>query len=179
MNIIETEFNNLYLIENPIHTDDRGVFFKPFEWSTIANNLEGFQPKEIYYSVNHKHVIRGMHFQMPPMDHTKLVWVSKGSVLDVVLDIRKDSSRYGNWYTRELSSDEGVALLIPRGFAHGFLSLEEGSIVNYAQTSEYCREADNGILYNSFGFSWPEDSPIVSMRDKLFQQFCDYNPEFV
>lgn len=179
MQLIETGLEGLMLLQNPVHRDERGLFFKPFEWKDIPIGPEGFISKEIYYSVNHAHVIRGMHFQNPPNDHAKLVWVSQGRILDVVLDIRKGSGTYGNFYSRILSRDEGLCILIPKGFAHGFLSMEDSSIVNYSQTSEYDKNSDSGILYDSFGFDWPEKHPIVSTRDQGFTSFSHFSTEFV
>lgn len=178
MHLSETDFQGLYLIQNPVHQDERGAFFKPFEWKDIPVELGVFDPKEIYYSINRAHVIRGMHFQIPPCDHSKLVWVSKGSILDVVLDIRKGSETYGKFFTRTLDSHEGICILIPSGFAHGFLCIEEDSIVNYAQTSGYDKACDAGIRFDSFGFEWPEESPIVSTRDLAFPSFAEFLTEF-
>lgn len=174
-----TELQDLYVVTNSVHEDARGLFFKPFEWEIFSKGNDDFSPKEIYYSTNFKHVIRGMHFQTPPHDHAKLVWVSFGKILDVVLDVRKESATYGKWYTRVLEPAEGCALLIPKGCAHGFLSLEDGSIVNYAQTSRYSKDNDGGILFNSFGFEWPEENPIVSGRDRELPQFSEYKTEFL
>ena len=174
-----TEFEGLSIVMNPVHEDGRGSFFKPFEWRCFSQGNDDFSPKEIYYSTNSRHVIRGMHFQTPPHDHAKLVWVSSGRILDVVLDMRRNSATFGKWYSRKLDPVEGCAILIPKGFAHGFLSLEEGSIVNYAQTSGYSKENDGGILFDSFGFEWPEDNPIVSDRDRGLPAFSGYRSEFL
>lgn len=179
MKLVETELQGLFMVMNPVHQDARGSFFKPFEWQLLSKDIESFFPKEIYYSSNFKRVIRGMHFQSPPHDHAKLVWVSSGKILDVVLDMRNNSVTYGKWYSRILDPLEGCAMLIPSGFAHGFLSLDNGSIVNYAQTSGYCKESDGGIRFDSFGFRWPEDNPIVSERDCGFPVFSGYRSEFV
>ncbi len=178
MHLIETNFKGLYLVQNPVYQDERGTFFKPFEWKELPVSYGEFSPKEIYYSVNREHVIRGMHFQIHPYDHSKLVWVSKGSILDVVLDIRKGFDTYSMVFSRTLDSQEGICILIPSGFAHGFLCIEEGSIVNYAQTSEYNKACDAGIRFDSFGFPWPERSPIVSPRDLAFPVFAEFSTEF-
>ncbi len=119
-----------------------------------------------------------MHFQLPPADHTKLVYVSRGSILDVVIDIRKASPTYGKAYSVILSEDEDKYLYIPRGFAHGFLSLADGSIVNYAQTSVYSPTHDCGILATACGVSWPVDNPIFSQRDMNFESLGQFKSPF-
>lgn len=178
MKMIETEFRGLYLVENSIHQDLRGTFFKPFEWKDIPLSSGDLTFREIYYSVNHEHVIRGMHFQNPPYQHTKMVWVSAGCILDVVLDIRKGSETFGMFYSHIFKSNVGASILIPPGFAHGFLCLEEGSIVNYAQTSLYSKDCDMGIHYDSFGYNWPEVNPKVSPRDMAFVQYNEFVSSF-
>lgn len=178
MKLVETEIQGLFLLENPVHRDERGIFFKPYEMKDLPETLGRFIPQEIYYSSNHRQVIRGMHFQTPPYDHTKIVWVSAGRILDVVLDIRRSSKTYGKWYSIDLDCVDGIGVFIPPGFAHGFLSLEDGSIVNYAQTSAYKKEYDRGIRYDSFGFLWPEPNPVVSERDMSFPMLKNYSSEF-
>ncbi len=178
MDITFTHIKNLYILENPKFEDERGCFHKPF-------NIELFQEKgldvnfcEFYYSVSKKNVVRGMHFQTPPHEHTKLVYVSKGKILDVILDLRKKSDTFGQYFSTELSEEEGKYLYIPKGCAHGFLSLEDDTIVNYAQTTSYSKECDSGILYNSFGFDWNVDVEIMSGRDKLFPKLSEFKSPF-
>ena len=119
-----------------------------------------------------------MHFQIPPFDHTKLVYVSKGKILDVCVDIRKSSKTYGKCFSIELDDQKAQYLYIPKGFAHGFLSLEDGSIVNYAQTSCYNKECDCGIDQNSIDFNWHIDHPIVSGRDLTFPSIQEFKSPF-
>lgn len=134
--------------------------------------------KEFYYSISKKNVIRGMHFQLPPFEHVKLVYVSKGRIKDVVVDIRKQSLTYGKYFSIELDEQSAKYLYISKRFAHGFLSLENGSIVNYAQTSCYSKECDSGILYNSIGFDWSIKNPIISDRDMTFEKLIDFKSSF-
>ncbi len=178
MNIIETPFEGLYVIETVKFKDSRGSFQKLFNREFFEQNGLECDFCEFYYSVNHKNVIRGMHFQLPPNDHTKLVYVSKGKIIDVVVDIRKDSATFGKHYKIELDDEMGKYLYIPKGFAHGFCSLEEGSIVNYAQTSCYSTVHDCGILQSSCDIDWGIESPIVSDRDLTFKKLSEFKSPF-
>ncbi len=119
-----------------------------------------------------------MHFQIPPYHHSKLVYVSQGRILDVVVDLRRKSVTYRKSFSIELNVDNGRFLYIPVGFAHGFLSLENDTIVNYAQTSCYSKEHDKGVLFNSFDFQWNVSNPIVSDRDLSFEELHIYESPF-
>lgn len=178
MEIIKTPIPGLSILQAIPFQDSRGGFLKPFNEAFFRKNGLAADFKEFYYSVNHKDVIRGMHFQTPPCDHEKLVYVSKGRILDVVVDIRRASPTYGKYFETELNDKDGCCLYIPRGLAHGFCSLEEGSIVQYAQTSCYDRDHDAGISFHSFGFSWPVSRPVVSERDRAFPDLQAFNTPF-
>ena len=119
-----------------------------------------------------------MHFQTPPHDHVKLVHVSAGKILDVVVDIRKSSKTYGKSFSIELDAISGKYLYIPKGFAHGFLSLEDKTIVNYAQTSCYNKEYDCGISALSCNFNWNIENPIQSVRDLTFPNIIEFKSPF-
>lgn len=170
MKIIETPFQGLYVLETLNLLDNRGGFQKIFNFDFFNHNGLDCDYKEFYYSVNKKDVIRGMHFQIPPFDHTKVVYVSYGHIKDVVVDIRRNSETYGNCFSIDLDSKKGLYLYIPKGFAHGFLTLKEDSVVNYAQTSCYSKEHDCGIDSMSIGFNWGTANPIRSGRDLTFKQ---------
>jgi dTDP-4-dehydrorhamnose 3,5-epimerase len=167
---IKQSIQGVFLIENFMAEDARGVFVKTLS----AGKLEsmGFiSPfRESYYSKSFKNVIRGMHFQIPPYEHDKLVYVTEGNILDVVLDIRISSSTYGKYLSFNLSAF-GDSVIIPRGCAHGFLTLSETATVVYNVTSEYEPSADKGILWDSFGFNWGIKDPVISDRDKSFSGF--------
>lgn len=178
MRISETPFIGLHVLENDVFRDERGSFMKPFSRAFFMENWLAFGFSEFYYSVNRKNVLRGMHFQLPPADCDKLVYVSSGRILDVVLDLRKDCGTYGKAFSIELDAENGRYLFIPKGFAHGFLSLEEGTVCNYAQTAPYDREHDSGIDAFSFGFDWGTDSPIRSGRDLTFPELKDFVSPF-
>ena len=179
MDIQTTILTNLYILKNIIFQDNRGVFRKVFASDIFQKYHLNTDFKEFYYSVSHKNTIRGMHFQVPPHDHHKLVFVTQGSIIDVVLDIRKNSPTYGKYFSCTLSADNGIALYIPVGMAHGFLAQEDHTIVNYMQTSLYSKECDSGIRYNSFGFDWKTLEPIVSERDMAFELFQNFKTPFL
>ena len=178
MKIQSTSLNGLFLVQNSVQQDIRGFFHKPYSFLEFDSKGLNTDFKEIYYSVNRKNVIRGMHFQSPPFELSKLVFVTSGSILDVVLDIRKNSTTFGKVFSIILNTQQGLSLYIPVGFAHGFLSLEDTTIVNYAQTAVYSRENDIGIRYNSFGFPWGISNPIISRRDSSFPLFEEYDGIF-
>lgn len=174
-----TSIPGLYILETVNFQDNRGGFQKIFNWDFFVDNQLDTDFKEFYYSTSNKNVIRGMHFQVPPYDHTKLVYVSKGRIIDVVIDLRRESSTYLQSFSIELDDVSASYLYIPKGLAHGFLSLEDLTIVNYAQTSGYSKECDRGILYNSFGFDWNIESPIISDRDLSFEELDTFNTPFL
>lgn len=178
MKKIDTGFDGLYILETNNFTDTRGSFQKLFNSKWFFENGLSTEFKEFYYSVSHKNVIRGMHFQLPPHEHSKLVYVSQGGIIDVVVDLRRNSQTFGKYFSIVLSSTDVRYLYIPVGFAHGFQALEDNTIVNYAQTSCYNKEADVGIHYKSFGFDWKYENTIVSERDCGFVAFEDFKTIF-
>lgn len=178
MNIIDTPFDGLYILETTNFKDNRGNFQKLFNFDSFREHNLDTDFKEFYYSVSQKGVVRGMHFQVPPCDHTKLVYVSAGSIKDVVIDLRKKSHTYNQIFSLELNADDAKYLYIPKGFAHGFLSLENGTITNYAQSTCYSKEQDCGILYNSIDYNWNENNPIVSERDLSFNTLSLFKSPF-
>lgn len=163
-----------FVIDMPAFYDDRGGFVKTFHETTLAEQGILFELKESYFSVSKKDVIRGMHFQTPPHQHAKIVFCPQGAILDVVIDLRAASPTYGQYYTQELSAENHKAYYIPEGFAHGFKSLTDDAITYYLVSSEYSKEHDTGILYNSFGFDWGVDNPVISARDLTFGKLEDW-----
>jgi len=159
-------------------TDSRGVFLKTF--SAAEFSVHGVDPRfaETYVTVSHKAVLRGLHFQRPPHDHDKLVWCLDGSALDVVVDLRRGSPAFGRATALELHSSEPDGVFVPRGCAHGFLALEDRTMMAYAVTSAYAPEHDAGIRWDSVGFDWPIERPIVSPRDESFPALAELATEF-
>lgn len=157
--------------------DLRGAFVKTFSKSMMDKLEYEFDLNEEYYTTSKKDVIRGMHFQLPPFDHQKIVYCLAGEVLDVLLDLRPGPT-YGKFCSVKLSSDVPELLVIPTGIAHGFRSLVDGSVLVYKTSSEYAPDYDSGILWNSFNFEWGLDSPILSSRDKTHPSFGSFETPF-
>jgi len=178
MKKLATAIYGLFVLESIPYNDIRGSFQKLFNADWFKEN--GFESdfKEFYYSVSYRNVIRGMHFQKPPYQHAKLVYLTAGAIVDVVVDLRLNSPTYKQHYSIELNFPSAQYVYIPAGCAHGFLSLADNTIVNYAQTSVYNAEADGGIAYNSFGFDWNVEKPIISGRDLTFASLDNFKTPF-
>lgn len=174
----EPILNGAYIITLPAFEDDRGSFVKAFHETTLAEKGIRFNLKESYFSLSKKDVIRGMHFQLPPHQHAKVVYCPQGAILDVIVDLRKDSPTYKQYVATELSGENHKAYYIPIGFAHGFKSLTDDAITYYLVTSEYSKDHDTGILYDSFGFDWGVEQPIISERDLSFPKLEEWNSVF-
>lgn len=166
------------LITLPAFTDERGVFVKTFHDTTLKQAGIDFVLRESYFSLSKKDVIRGMHFQTPPHHHAKIVYCPQGAILDVIVDLRKDSPTYGQSYAHELSAENHKAYYIPEGFAHGFKSLTDDAITYYLVSSEYSQPNDTGIRYDSIGFDWGIDKPVISQRDLSFPAMKDFHSPF-
>jgi dTDP-4-dehydrorhamnose 3,5-epimerase len=179
MKIIKTKLAGLFIIEPDVFSDERGALTKPFHKQTFIDNGMVATFDESFYSLSHKGVIRGMHFQIPPEDHAKLVYVPSGKILDVLVDLRKSSPTYGQHVSVELSAEKKNMVYIPKGFAHGFLSLEDNSCTTYLQSTMRSAPHEAGIRYDSFGFAWPVEKPIVSKRDTEFPTLEDFDSPFI
>ncbi|MCM1044072.1 MAG: dTDP-4-dehydrorhamnose 3,5-epimerase [Candidatus Gastranaerophilales bacterium] len=174
----ELELKGVYLIENFSVDDNRGGFTKCFEKDIYSNAGIKFQLNETFISVSAKNVIRGLHFQTHN-PQAKLVCVVKGKVWDVIVDLRPESQTYKKWVSAELSAENHKALYIPRGFAHGFASLEDRTVMLYQCDGAYDRETDTGILFcdPEIGINWPisRDNSVHSERDlqlPMLKDFC-------
>jgi dTDP-4-dehydrorhamnose 3,5-epimerase len=169
MLIERTEFRDLLIIQPSVFVDDRGAFQESFNEARFrietGLNLTFVQDNE---SISKKNVLRGMHFQLPPKGQAKLVRVSKGSVLDVVVDLRRTEPTFGNYFSRKLSAENATQLFIPEGFAHGFLVLEDDTIFSYKCTNYYSKELERSIRWNdpSIGIEWHCENPLLSPRDE-------------
>lgn len=171
MKFIRTDIEDVIIIEPQIHGDNRGYFLESFR----QDKLEEFLGYPVDFcqdneSKSMKGVLRGLHYQLPPYAQTKLVRVIQGSVLDVAVDIRKDSPTFGKHVSVELSADNKKQLFVPRGFAHGFVVLEEDTIFAYKVDSYYSPECDRGIAFDdpSLNIDWllPEPELILSEKDR-------------
>lgn len=170
----ETTLKDSYVIEPEIYKDQRGLFFRTFcEKEFESNNLLSHFP-QCSISVNPlKGTVRGMHYQVSPYEEVKLVRCIKGSIYDVILDLRKDSSSYMKFFSIELSEYNNYALYIPKGFAHGFQTLEDNSILYYHISEFYNDNSSKGIKYNdpAFNITWPLEISIISKRDESYEDF--------
>lgn len=178
MEIQATKFRDIKVIDNFYSYDIRGNFIKLFHQSSYQDMGFNTELKEIYYSTSQKDVIRGMHFQLPPYDHDKIIHVISGGVIDVVIDLRKNSPDYKQCLEIHLSGNKPRSIYIPRGFAHGFKCLENNTVMLYQVTSEYREQCDTGIAYNSIGYDWKVEDPIVSERDKNFVSLNEFVSPF-
>src|SRR5487761_2213632 len=173
MEILPTELPDVRLIRLRAFADLRGSFVKTFHLPTFQNAGLHFAPQEEFFSISHQNVIRGMHFQLPPHTQARLVGCLVGRILDVVVDLRKNSPAFGRVLARELSAASRERLFIPEGFAHGFVALEDHSLVSYAASRPHSPPHDTGIAWNSISFQWPVAEPVVSDRDRLLPALRD------
>ena len=178
MKIIKTLFGAVKCVELPRFDDRRGAFTKYFAEKEMRGQGMEMQVREVYFSLSDKNVIRGMHFQVPPAHHAKFVCVSHGAVRDVILDLRKDSPDYGKAKDIILTAEDHLALYIPPGFAHGFLSLENNTVMHYLVSSEHSPEHDAGIRWDSFAYDWKITDPVLSDRDKTMPPFGAFKSPF-
>ena len=167
------------VLDLPAFSDDRGSFIKTFHDTTLKQHGISFELKESYFSISHKDVIRGMHFQLPPHHHAKVVFCPQGAILDVIVDLRVGSPSYGKFQAQELSLDNHKAFYIPPGFAHGFKALTDNAMTYYLVSSEYSKDHDTGIRYDSIAFDWDCNDPVISARDLAFPAIGSFNSPFV
>jgi dTDP-4-dehydrorhamnose 3,5-epimerase len=168
MEVIAAPIEGLLLIKPKVYNDERGVFFETFNRNDFKNaglSLDFVQDNQ---SVSAKHVLRGLHFQVAPYEQGKLVRVASGEILDVAVDIRKNSKTYLKHYAVVLDSKNNQMLWIPPGFAHGFLVLKDDTVVTYKCTAPYNKEAERGIRWNDpeIGIDWGINNLVLSDKDK-------------
>lgn len=173
MIIKPTLLDGVFEIENNEFQDHRGTFVKTFHADTFKGYGLESDFKESFYSVSKKNVLRGMHFQLPPHEHAKLVYVTSGEILDVAVDIRKESSTFGRYFSTRLTSENTKSLYMAKGFAHGFLTLTDTATVVYLISTVHAPKSDSGIRWDSFGFNWGVDNLIISDRDKSLVDIDD------
>lgn len=178
MKVNRIALTGVLLIQNVVHSDLRGCFIKTYSEVDFSSSKINIDIREIFYSLSKKNVIRGMHFQLPPFEQAKLVSVVKGRINDVLLDLRIDSETFGKHTDIELRENDGNVLYIPPGVAHGFVSREEESVVLYAVDFRYTSDKESGIRYDSFGYDWKVDNPILSIRDLHFKRFDQFESSF-
>ncbi|GAA0310715.1 dTDP-4-dehydrorhamnose 3,5-epimerase [Gracilibacillus halotolerans] len=169
MSILETYLEGVFIIEPKVYGDHRGWFMETYNESSFREeslNINFLQDNHSFSAV--KGTLRGLHYQKNPKAQTKLVRCTKGAIYDVAVDIRKGSKTYGSWYGIELSAENKKQILIPKGFAHGFLTLTDNVEVQYKVDEFYSPEDDRSILWNDpeIGVDWPTNiEPILSDKD--------------
>lgn len=177
MNFIETEIEGLYIIEPKVFNDDRGYFFESFRDDKISENIINTTFIQDNESMSVKGVLRGLHYQLPPMSQTKLVRVILGEVYDVAVDIRKGSPTFGKHVGVLLTSQNKLQFLIPRGFAHGFVVLSNNAIFSYKCDKYYSPQHERSIKFNdtALNINWQlnDSELILSDKDKNAKAFAD------
>jgi dTDP-4-dehydrorhamnose 3,5-epimerase/CDP-3, 6-dideoxy-D-glycero-D-glycero-4-hexulose-5-epimerase len=174
MKINETSIKGLYVIDVLKFEDLRGELIKPFNFDNYSKLDMNLDFKETWFTKSKKNVIRAMHLQINEMACEKLVSVINGAVLDVVLDLRKDSTTFGKYFEIELNDRTPKAIYIPKGCAHGYKVLEENTITLYKATKVHSAEHDLGIKWDSFGYDWKIENPILSEKDMNLIGFNNY-----
>jgi len=182
MKIIATEFDDLFILEPKVIGDERGYFMESYSRKTLLENGIDINFVQDNQSRSKKGVLRGLHFQKAPYAQTKLVRVLAGSIIDIVVDLRRGKSTFGKHFPLELSADNKRQLLVPKGFAHGFLVLSDLADVFYKTDEFYNREADGGINFNdsSLGLAniFRSEGLIVSEKDKNLPLLSEANFNF-
>ena len=180
MKINKTFIEDLLIIEPQLFKDDRGFFYESYNKNNLdkVTNIVFVQDNE---SKSDKGVIRGLHFQAPPFEQTKLVRCISGNILDVAVDLRTSSKTYGKFFSIELSSENNKQLFVPKGFAHGFQVLSEIAIVNYKVDKYYNPDSESGLIWNDKDLSidWNLDlKPILSKKDLKLISFKELKSPF-
>ncbi len=180
MKIINTPLDGLLVFAPEIYEDDRGYFFESWNKKIFKEFGLNYEFNQDNQSLSKYGVLRGLHFQNPPYAQGKLVRVVKGKVLDVVVDIRSDSSTYGSHYKIELSGTNKLIFWIPPGFAHGFITLENDTIFSYKCTSVYNKQSEQALLWSdkTLNIDWQIKKPIVSQKDQNAIKFLSFKSKF-
>ncbi|WP_238916563.1 dTDP-4-dehydrorhamnose 3,5-epimerase [Clostridium sp. YIM B02555] len=175
----ETTIKDLFVVTPFYNEDDRGIFVKSFEKDIFKENGIDFVPYEYFETTSKRYVIRGLHFQTEN-PQAKLIRVPYGRIFDVAVDIRSGSKTFGKWYGITLSSENRKMFYIPKGFAHGFLTLSDIAIVSYLCDDKYSAETDDGIFWGDkdLAIDWPisnEEEITISDRDEKLQAFKKFS----
>tara|TARA_B100000780_G_scaffold136740_1_gene95754 strand:+ start:135 stop:686 length:552 start_codon:yes stop_codon:yes gene_type:complete len=180
MEILETEIEGLTLLKPKVHFDKRGYFTESFKKNFFKAHfpqIEFVQDNECSSTFG---VLRGLHFQKSPYSQAKIIRVIEGEVLDVAVDLRPKSPTFGKYESVILSGDNKNQFFIPRGFAHGFVTLSKNAIISYKVDNYYAPEYDSGIIYNdsTLNVDWliKENKLILSEKDKKLKSFINLNP---
>jgi dTDP-4-dehydrorhamnose 3,5-epimerase len=181
MEFIFTKFEGAWLIKPKVFQDNRGFFLESYSKKLFdARGVQADFVQDNHSMSIQKNVLRGIHFQKPPHAQAKLVRVVKGSVYDVIVDLRKNSSTYSQWECFTLSAKNFQMLFVPRGFGHGFCTLEDNTEFLYKVDKFYAPEADAGIIWNdpTLKIDWPIENPILSEKDAKLPKFSELTTSF-
>ncbi|KPJ85887.1 hypothetical protein AMJ57_01380 [Parcubacteria bacterium SG8_24] len=182
MERIKTDIPDLVILEPQVFSDERGFFFEAH--SAPKFEALGIEPGivQINQSFSRRGVLRGLHFQAPPHDQTKLVRCISGRLWDVAVDIRRGSPTYGRWFGLELSPENRRMLYVPSGFAHGFCALEDCELLYLCGRSGYHKESEGGLRFDDpgLGIAWPLDGPPdANDRDRSYPTLSELESPFV
>lgn len=179
MIIENTNIEDLILISPNVFKDNRGYFLESYNNKKLASVISNsfVQDNE---SLSQKDVLRGLHFQVPPFAQAKLIRVIQGSILDVAVDLRKKSQTYGAHFKYVLSGENKQQLFVPEGFAHGFLCLENNTILNYKCSAYYDPKSEKSIMWNDpeLDIDWGIENPILAKKDQLADNFSTFENPF-
>lgn len=179
MKIIETNFEGVSVIEPAVHYDERGYFFESYNKSKVNIHGIDFEFVQDNEARSVRGVLRGLHYQLPPYGQTKLVRVTQGEVLDVILDLRPGSKTLGKYLSVILSDSNFKQLLVPTGFAHGYIVLSDIAVFNYKCDNFYDKDSERGILYSDsdLNIDWilPSSQILVSEKDQNLPSFKDHS----
>ena len=175
MKISETALKDAVIIDPTVHGDERGYFFEGFSRQRIleANGYD-FDAAQANHSRSSQNILRGLHYQIENVQ-AKLIWATSGDIYDVIVDLRRTSPDFGRWYGVTLSADNRRRLLVPEGFAHGFLVLSETAEITYLTSDIYNPEGERFLRWNcpEIGIKWPTNSPKLNDRDATAPGFGD------
>lgn len=181
MKIVERKIGGVFEIRLDPHVDTRGFFMRTFDREIFnRSGLDRPWVQENHARSLEKGIIRGLHFQFPPHAETKLVRCTRGAILDVFVDLRRDSPTFGRWDSLVLSEDNHKMVLVPRGLAHGYCTLTEKSDVLYKVDNFYRPEAEGGLLWNDpdLQIDWPVTDPLMSEKDSKNMSFADFKRKY-
>ena len=181
MQIETLKLEGTYRINLERIVDARGYFMRFYNREIFAaHNLQTVWEQESASFNKKSNTLRGLHFQLPPHDETKIVRVVNGAVWDVFVDLRKHSQTFGKWDAIELSADNNTAVYIPKGFAHGFKTLEENTLVEYKLDAGYNAESTSGLRWNApdLAVEWNIENPIMSERDSSLPLWANFSTPF-
>ncbi len=180
MQVINTFIEDLVIVQPRFFSDNRGYFFESYNYRDYEKNGLPMRFVQDNISKSQKGVLRGLHFQKPPYEQGKLVQVLKGEVLDVAVDLRRESLTYGQHFTIKLNEENKTQLYIPAGFAHGFATLKDETVFAYKCTNYYHKESEDSIYWNdkTLGIDWLIENPIVSDKDQIKNSFDNFISPF-